>query len=160
MQAIITLKENLRHIKSIGIWKGTIWYVNVEVICYDVQTTKEKVLPSLCLHCVFCIILRRGISYSICSICGSNHSHKPSMFRSLVTDICVHSHHRMTVNLVEVQHSESHTLCSAKLFSPNLSIQSIEMYPYSEGIRFFTNTLPYRCILYSPWNATFILPVA
>jgi hypothetical protein len=27
IHAIITLKENLRHTKNIGIWKGTIWYI-------------------------------------------------------------------------------------------------------------------------------------
>jgi hypothetical protein len=62
-----------------------------------------------CLHCIFYIIFDRGISYPMSSIYGSNHSHKPYMFRSLVIDICVHGHHIMIVNLVEVEHSESHT---------------------------------------------------
>jgi hypothetical protein len=58
VHVIIMLKVNLHHTKSIGIWKGTIWYVNVEVICCDFWTTKEKILPSLLL----CIIFHRGIN--------------------------------------------------------------------------------------------------
>jgi len=69
-----------------------------------------------CLHCILCIILHRGISYPMSSVYGSNHSHKPSMFRSLVTYICVHAHHIMIVNLVEVKHSESHTSLKPTMF--------------------------------------------